>query len=84
MLPWPYGTRPVRPKKAPPMPLPDSIACMAKYCRMDSGMESISSPVSRLFLASNLILARLSAIRQHTQTHNTYIHLGEGGGAYRF
>jgi hypothetical protein len=51
----------VRPRK-PGRPLPDSMACMARYCLIDSGIESRSSPFSRLFLASCLILARLQCV----------------------
>jgi hypothetical protein len=41
------------------MDLPDSIACRARYLRMDSGMSLQSSPFSMLFFAMFLIFARL-------------------------
>jgi len=50
--------------KLPPRPLPDSMACMVRYCRIDSGIESMSSPFSRCFFARSLILARLKKSRR--------------------
>jgi hypothetical protein len=35
------------------------MVCRAKYCRMASGILSMSSPVSIVFLAKSFILARL-------------------------
>ena len=38
---------------------------MARYCLIESGMASQSSPVSILFLARSLIFARLTQMNQH-------------------
>ena len=58
-MPLPQGRSPERPKKPPARPFPDSMACMARYWRIDSGIESRSSPFSRCFFARSLIFARL-------------------------
>lgn len=58
-MPLPYGIPPARPRKLVPIDLPDSIACRARYRRIDSGISLQSSPFSMLFLAIFLILARL-------------------------
>lgn len=48
-----------RPRKLLAKGLPDSIACMARYWRIDSGIASQSSPASMLFLVRSFIFARL-------------------------
>ncbi len=68
------------------MLLPDSIACIARYCRIDSGIESMSSPLSRLFLAIILILARLGggvSIQARGEGEGERVK-GESMATYRF
>src|SRR3954468_1465562 len=60
--PPPYGISPERFKRLPPKDFPDSIAWSARYWRMESGIESQSSPVSMLFFARSFILARLGML----------------------
>lgn len=57
-IPLPYAKAP-RPIRSRPRPLPDSMACMARYRRIDSGISLQSSPLSMLFLARFFILALL-------------------------
>lgn len=59
IFPEPYGITPGRFRKDAPRGFPESIAWIARYWRIDSGIESQSSPVSMLFFARSLILARL-------------------------
>lgn len=63
-MPLPYAAidPPARPRKLVPMDLPDSIACRARYRRMDSGMSLQSPPSSMLFFAMFFILARLGPV----------------------
>jgi hypothetical protein len=58
-IPLPYGIPAARPRKLVPIDLPDSMACSARYLRIDSGMSLQSSPFSMLFFAMFLIFARL-------------------------
>jgi hypothetical protein len=62
MEPLPYADMdPDRPSaKSRPIDFPDSMACRARYRRIDSGMSLQSSPLSMLFLAMFFIFARLS------------------------
>ena len=65
--PFPYAPIPgERPRKSLANGFPDSEACRARYCRIESGIPSQSSAVSMLFFTSNFILARLYHVNQYS------------------